>query len=297
MSLTLFLKIPAIAKSLIERYPLPSTTMEEKQLAAPSLTTEYGLTGTAADYVLRAILERVYSNICEIHRNTWIAELAIAKAPPLFQNMLLGYLDRGRNAHRQFLLDGRLSPEFVKSMCHLARIDPIYRVGEGLGGVPYVSEKVIEDVSAIGRVFDPRMFRGAVRLELNPQFGKASRLVKGADADLIVGFANNKNLLVDFKTTKEFQFKTDYWIQLVGYSLLRSIQMDKPQITHAGIYFARHGHLQVMPLDVTDGEDFDDFLGWFQSMTDGYRDNPNFGIEPRESSSTRKRIRRKKVSD
>ena len=79
-------------------------------------------------------------------------------------------------------------------------------------------------------------------LLLNPTFGETSRMVGGADADLIIG-----DMLVDIKTTKSDTIKSEYINQLLGYFLLarKERNSDKmfPVISRLGLYYSRYGYL------------------------------------------------------
>ncbi len=79
-------------------------------------------------------------------------------------------------------------------------------------------------------------------LVLNPSFGASSRLVGGADADLITG-----DLLVEIKTRQQAKVEAGDLDQLLAYFLLarreRLADASFPAINRVGVYFSRHGHL------------------------------------------------------
>ena len=86
---------------------------------------------------------------------------------------------------------------------------------------------------------------------LNPVFGYGSRLVGGADADMIID-----GTLIDIKTTKDPTFKEDYYYQLVGYYILSLLgridtsywkSRNNAAVHRIGIYFSRHGVLHTFP--------------------------------------------------
>lgn len=98
---------------------------------------------------------------------------------------------------------------------------------------------------------------------LNPNFRETSRLVDGADTDLIAG-----DLLVDFKTTKESEIKARDLDQILGYLLLarKQRQLDPafPEINRLGFYFCRHGYLWFVQASVwTDRPEFSEIERWF----------------------------------
>jgi len=79
-------------------------------------------------------------------------------------------------------------------------------------------------------------------LLLNPTFGESSRLVGGADADLIAG-----TTLIDIKTKKRAAWTPLDLNQLLGYLILarneRRRRRAAPVLSRIAIYFSRHGHL------------------------------------------------------
>jgi hypothetical protein len=102
-------------------------------------------------------------------------------------------------------------------------------------------------------------------LLLNPNFGDSSRLVRGADADLISG-----DLLVDFKATKKDAIEVRDLDQILGYYLLARHQRRQdattPMIGRLGIYYCRHGYLWTQNTDVwPDNPQFPEIEEWFIS--------------------------------
>ena len=100
-------------------------------------------------------------------------------------------------------------------------------------------------------------------LLLNPTFGDSSRIVGGADADLIIG-----NLLVDCKATKKSEIRARDLDQLLGYYLLarnqRHTDSTFPAIDRLGLYYCRHGHLWTVEATVWTGHpQFSETEKWF----------------------------------
>jgi hypothetical protein len=292
MPLTQFLKIPAVAKSILERYPFPSPVMESVEIRCPPKTKEYGVAGTAVDYVFRAIIEKKFSKVAQIKRKMWVAEEFVGGCEAMERRELLPFLDQGRKVFFDFLEDGKMTYAFIKGMCHLARIDTVYRSNAARTSVPWVNEALIEDVAEVAKNFNVNIFGGGTCYELNPTFDFASRVVGGADADLIISYPGNQVLLVDFKTTIEFKFTRDHWLQLVGYSILRSMLPNVPPITHTGIYFSRHGHLEVIPLSVGGKPDFPDFVDGLIAHAKAYKEDKKLGIEEKKPRPARKTVKK-----
>ena len=111
-------------------------------------------------------------------------------------------------------------------------------------------------------------------LMLNPILGESSRMIGGADADLISG-----DLLVDFKTTTKQAMNPTELDQLFGYFLLarneRKADPDFPEIRRVGLYFCRHGHLSTW--DVSQWTGHPEFLSiedWFFNHAKSLRSPP-----------------------
>lgn len=132
---------------------------------------------------------------------------------------------------------------------------------ENLGNI---NEEDVNDLQKLISLVEPRFFRASRLCLLNPTFGEASRLVGGADADLVIDDA-----IIDIKTTKNLRLERDYFNQLIGYFVLHEIAgvgglIPKPAITKVAIYFSRFGYLHIIDLgDVIHPETFSGFVEWF----------------------------------
>lgn len=107
-------------------------------------------------------------------------------------------------------------------------------------------------------------------LLLNPTFGEASKLVGGADADLITG-----DMLVDFKATKRDSMQPEDLDSLLGYYLLarhqRQIDSKFPEIKRLSFYFCRHGYLWMEDVTTwTDHPQFAEVEKWFFKRAEGF---------------------------
>jgi hypothetical protein len=255
----------------------------DKDLLAPPLSNRYTLVGTAFDYLLRFYLKRLNPDAIE---RQWVAEYCLARPSPLLVGAIDIDIDTGtvvsytetkltKRAKRiieqakanyfAYLRSGRITDDLFKSALCLAQLDPIYRAGFIDKNMGNVRDEDIEDLRKLLSIVDPKLFKAQHLCMLNPTFGEASRLVGGADADLLID-----DLLIDIKTTKKLDFKTTFFHQLMGYVVLHEIARvgdltPKPPVTKAGIYFARHAHLHVFQLDaVIDRDSFPKFVRWFK---------------------------------
>lgn len=103
---------------------------------------------------------------------------------------------------------------------------------------------------------------------LNPDFAESSKLVGGADADLITG-----DMLLDLKVTKQNAMQARDLDQLLGYYLLarhrRRADPTFPEINRVAFYFCRHGHLWIWETSKwTDHSEFSDVERWFFERAD-----------------------------
>ena len=117
----------------------------------------------------------------------------------------------------------------LDSVCRAMRLDPHFQEA---------APEDVEDLLALlalvpwGELLHPETLR------LNRTFDASSRLVGGADADLISG-----EMMVDFKTTKSAKMEAASLDQLLGYLLLaRHCRREDgafPVISRLGLYFVR----------------------------------------------------------
>ena len=92
------------------------------------------------------------------------------------------------------------------------------------------------------QVFDQNFFRPSMtKFSMNPVFPPFSKMVGGADADLIFD-----STLIDFKTNEKLVYKTRRMGTSLRYSamaLATNIELEQ-----AGIYFIRFGKSVILPL-------------------------------------------------
>jgi hypothetical protein len=146
----------------------------------------------------------------------------------------------------------------------LAKLEETYRAWWRFD--PSFEEAAQEDVEDLLGILAIMPFESLLHekiLLLNPTFGETSRLVGGADADLIAG-----NLLVDFKVTKRGEMDVNNLDQLLGYFLLARHQRRKdakfPEIKRVALYFCRHAHLWELDVTTwTKHPEFPEIEEWF----------------------------------
>jgi hypothetical protein len=244
-------ELTAYLRNLVATPRLPSP---RPALRAPPRSGNYGLVGTAFDYLLRWHLQRATPHACT---RPWAAEAAIGRLPASQRPHAIALLQLAKDQHARFLVHGDLTEELCAAAIGLARLDAVFRSGRGRAeiGVPPLPQD-LADLRALLAAVPASLTRPLDRCLLNPTFGEASRAVGGADADLVLD-----DMLVDVKTTKNFKLERMAFDQLIGYFLLATLGgMDadpEPSraITQVAIYFARYGCLVAWPLErlVPDG--------------------------------------------
>ena len=274
-SLTSFLKIKEVKEKFKETFKKPSIKLEGEILAPPQ-TTNYGLVGTAFDYLMRFILE--YQNHQAI-TFPWVAE----QVPDyLDKNIIVGdtleeikkinevvefapsMIEFAKEEHKKFIKTGEVDVKLINACLLLAQTDIIFRTGKPPRDYGNIDDGDIEDLLQLMKAITIEDFIAKDYCILNPTFGEGSRLVGGADADIIMD-----GVLIDIKTTKYLDFKRDYYDQLIGYYVLTRIGgidgiEENPEIKELAVYFSRHAKLVKFPIEeVLRDVNLDDFIAWF----------------------------------
>lgn len=301
MSLTSFLKNGEVKEKFQQEFPKLRFSIQ-KQLLAPPLTNHYGLVGTAFDYLLRFYLKLLNPNAII---KPWVAEaslslLAAAQKPELIgstdnpvaralkkkieKNPALAdpavytkaaeIIQHAKKVYGEFIIKRQINEDLIKSALLLAQLDAIYRAGVVDENIGVIDDKDIEDLRNLIFCVDQKKFKANEICLLNPTFGEASKLVGGADADLVID-----DMMVDIKTTKNPNLVEDYFHQLIGYYTLYKIggidgMPQKHEINRLGIYSSRYGYLHFINVqDVINKKTFPKFLQWFGEKADEIRLN------------------------
>lgn len=277
MSLTTFLNNKDVKARFKEEFPRPKFTLRE-DLLAPPVTKHYMLIGTAFDYLMRFYTKRLNP---EAITRKWVAEGSIERmewerlaldsqrVPFEIDDNLLGeaheMLSQAKIAYSDYIKSGEMNDEVIKGTILLAQLDAYFRaefIGEDFG---IVDDGDVADLRRLISLVNPDSFKAKGLCLLNPTFGKASQLVGGADADLVID-----NLLIDIKTTKQPKFTRAYLNELVGYYVLYKLggipnATVEPNIKNLGIYFSRYGELYTFPVtSVISLNKFPSFVEWFK---------------------------------
>lgn len=271
MSLTSFLKNSADVRQRFKAEFVMPPLATTKELAAPPLTKNYSLVGTAFDYLLRFYVERLNP---KSKTREWIAE-AGALCDIEFDDCTVSLpeiVEKAKVSYGEYLRSGKIDDKFLRAVICLAQLDVIYRKGLLYGGddsyfktLGKIDPKDIQDLRKLISLVQPEMFNAKKACILNQTFGRASELVGGADFDLVVDDA-----LIEIKTTKDFEVRREYFDQLVGYYILFRIGginglPKSHSIKRLGIYFSRHGYLWLFKVsDVVREKSFSKFVAWFK---------------------------------
>jgi len=265
MSLTSFLNDNAdVREAFRKEFEKPRMAVK-KDLVAPPFTENYSQVGTAFDYLLRFYVQRHNRNT--IDKGYWVAELSVdlLVGDRKLQTRAQKIVDDARRHLAEYLRTDQMTDALVKSALLLAGLDPIYRAGLGHDKIGLVNTDDMRDLGNLISAVDPNIFSAKSLCLVNPTFGRASALVGGADADLVIDDA-----IIDIKTTVNPSLSRHGFDQLLGYYVLHEIGgvgelRPKPKITKVAIYFSRHAHLYDFQLKhLIDPKTFPRFVDWFK---------------------------------
>ncbi|GAA5533978.1 hypothetical protein [Deinococcus aluminii] len=227
----------AIRTALTQPLPRPPET----PLRCVPLGANPGLVGTAFDYALRFLVQGRNPHLLPV-RGMLAARLAVFG---MNREQVLNDVNSAE-ATLQEVADGLSFEErHARSAVVLASYEVVARTGlfQDLAGV--VPPAASRDVLALAQNVPQEAFRAGEQLILNPRFPAAGRF-GGADADLLID-----DLLIEVKATKHLHLEGSYLQQLTGYLVLDRLagtQGSTLPIRRLGVYYARHGVLQVMPV-------------------------------------------------
>lgn len=282
MSLTSFLRSNQDVRDRFRQQFRKPPVDTDVKLLAPPMSNRYSLVGTGFDYLLRFYLKRLNRHAIE---SQWVAEHSLSHPlSPLLDEVVIeagggvvsyketeltkkvsGVIEQAKAGYASYLASGGLTDDLIRSALGLAQLDPIIRariIDENLG---IIENEDVEDLRRLLSIVPAEPFTARQLCLLNPTFGEASRLVGGADADLLIDDA-----LIEVKTTKKLDFQTPFFHELMGYVVLHELGgigglRPKPPIRRAGIYFARHAYLKLFDLDeVMQRGTLPEFIDWFK---------------------------------
>jgi hypothetical protein len=241
------------------------------EIKAPPLTNNYGIVGTAFDYLTRFQLRYVNRDIA-VQRGNWVADHAFSLLSARWVSegaidvleMVTEQYNRTKSNYADYIQNGNLTDELIENAIFLAKLDNYFRAKVIEQSFDAHNPEDIKDLKALVSLLDLDKFVAKEKCYFNPTFGAGSSLVGGADADLIID-----NTLIDIKTTKHLKLEREHLNQVIGYYILSLIggvnnNPDEQPIENIGIYFARHGELWTIPIrQLGTQSKFEDFKDWF----------------------------------
>jgi hypothetical protein len=267
MSLTTFLALPEIKGRLKLEYKLPIIGCEH-DIKVESRTAHPMLIGTAFDYLFRFWLETFNPSI---QTNPWVAEdslsLEMVGATASVKRKIKRLLQESRASHAEYVKTGELTDSIINTAIILAQLDAIHRANYLDPCLGQIEKPMVEELRDLLNLANKKDFTAKTYCILNPTFGYGSRVVGGADADLIID-----DTLIDIKTTKIGKMNRSYFNQLIGYFILNelgTVNRKQIKINRLGIYFSRYGELVTLSSDQIVNEGFPCLVEWFRSKAEG----------------------------
>jgi len=265
VSLTSFVSIPRIRDRLRAEFLIQVSFQKGKLMAMPR-TRNYTLVGTAFDYLLRFLVERLNPNC---HKQRWVAECGVKELEHLtndrsaLQNAQV-MLSNAQDAYENYIVNGVLSEKIIRHAIILAQLDFVFRGHRPNPNLGKVDQDDIADLRKLVEIVPREAFVAKHVCVLNPTFGEASSIVGGADADLLVD-----DVLIDAKTTQEMILEKKHIDQLVGYYLLWRIggtvgDVPDARISQLSVYFSRHGRFARFSTNfIEKNPKLDQVIQWF----------------------------------
>lgn len=245
------------------------------EMKAPPNTENYAMIGTAFDYLLRFEVARLNSDKTDNERRGgWVAEKAAEQiSDPELQKEAQDMVESARERRDEYISTGEMTDSLLRSVIHLARLDPIFRARRGHDKIGAdINSGDIEDLHQLLAVVPRDQFKSEKLCFLNPTFGMGSLLVGGADGDLVID-----DKIIDFKTTKKWSVRRRSFNQLIGYYTLHKIDgveriEPKPEIRRLCVYFSRHGVMHTYHIqDLVEPDDFEEFMEKFEQRCEARR--------------------------
>jgi hypothetical protein len=268
-------------------FPRPEFNIKTEIKASP-LTNNWGIVGTAFDYLMRFYLQH-YNKNKFFESDNWVADFAYNLLINKYnkskdQKILTGFnrdkviktkdflsslneqYEQSKKNYFEFIESGIIKDELIANTIFLAKLDVYVRAGIIDKNITEHNLEDIKDLKNLILLVDEKKFTATNSCYFNPTFGKGSKLVGGADADLIID-----NTLIDIKVTKHLKLDREHLNQVLGYYILSLIggvngNLTNKPIENIGIYYARHGELWIIPLiKLGSIQKFEDFKDYFIS--------------------------------
>jgi hypothetical protein len=272
---------------LILQSQIPTPTFEfKRELKVKRSGQNNLLLGIAFDYAFRFLIKRnKNSSSILVEPERLVAEVGIDEIRAILDNQesysvktRAGYIEfKSRHlllriescaavaseSISKYLKDGIVEENYLKSLVFYAFLELFQRGRELINDFDKTDKSDLDELKELISNIDLNLFHAENLINLNPSFGKATKMIGGADADLIVD-----DTLIDIKVVKDFGRARDYLNQLIGYYLLSLIggisgSKKKIKIMFLGVYFARHSMLWRVPIsELGSNEVFNKLKDW-----------------------------------
>lgn len=277
MSLKTFLNNKDVRARFSEEFPKPKFGLK-KEILAPPVTKHYSLVGTAFDYLMRFYVKQLNPKAIT---KEWVAELSVERMRekrlaldsqghliPIDSNLLekaSKMLSQAQKTYSDYIKSEEINDELIRGTILLAQLDTYFRaaiIDENFG---IIDDGDVADLNRLISLVNPNSFKAKELCLLNPEFGEASELVGGADADLVMD-----DTLIDIKTTSRLEFKADHFNEIMGYYTLYKVggipdAPFEPKVENLGIYYSRYGELYTFPItEAIPLHKFPTFIEWFK---------------------------------
>ena len=260
------LKDSAYARRLFTAFGFESRQTNSPMAAKPPTDENRPNVGTAFDYLARFWLKRQHPDAETYPWNAVNGAVMLeqrAASDPRYAGLAQAARESLASATAEYvdyIRTGNPTDGLMCAALDLAELDVVCRawVTVGIG-----AERRIGDVADLHNLWKV-MERGDLGclhapIRLNPDFGIASTLVRGADADIVAD-----DVLVDIKTGRKPTFTLKHFRQLAGYAALQRLA-ERPDFREVGVYLARYGKLLTVGADCIYGSPgFSKFLAKFQ---------------------------------
>lgn len=195
--------------------------------------------GHAYDYYLRAYVQRLNGMHIEQEREDLIASWSVDHLSSEVKSLKDTFVEITQRRNDYIVGSRDLDVTLIVDSMVLGNLDAYYRSGYlNEQGVLYVSDKDIDDLLSLTKATNKysSFFNVSKTLICNPTFGNITRLLGGADADLIID-----DTLIDIKTESTFGYKAGHIRQLIGYYILSCLTPSyTPEIKKLAIWNPRY---------------------------------------------------------
>lgn len=240
MSLKKFVQNKEVREMLKETFFKPKIEYS-KDIKAKAYCSNTGIIGTAFDYLLRFYVERI--NEGRVVSGLLLVEQMVPYLHDDLRTEAIVQLKMLKESKEEFMRIKGLNDELIITLLQISHFDIMYRsktVDYFPDDIGKVDIDAILEMKELYKLLDENDWKCSQRCVLNPHFEKASLLVNGADADIILD-----DMLVDIKVIQQPGMSREIFNQLLGYyTLYRIGGFDKDgrfPINRVAIYSARYG--------------------------------------------------------